>query len=242
MSNLIYSDDNVFNQENTQTIVNTINCVGVMGAGIALEYKLRFPEMFEYYVKRCRKHEVKIGIPYLYTHENISILNFPTKKHWRDGSELEWIELGLKYFKAHYKKWGITSIAFPKLGTEHGGLNWEDVNKLMVRYLDNLDISVVICLDKLDYQTGIFQHYLVGTVIKTLHEDELGNLWIGTSKKGLLKLDANENITHFNRSTDKNGILTDTNIEYIWHFLKKCYFYNNSVFTSCQKIKHFFTK
>lgn len=155
MSNLIYSDDNVFNQENTQTIVNTINCVGVMGAGIALEYKLRFPEMFEYYVKRCRKHEVKIGIPYLYTHENISILNFPTKKHWRDGSELEWIELGLKYFKAHYKEWGITSIAFPKLGTEHGGLNWEDVNKLMVRYLDNLDISVVICLDKLDYPKGI---------------------------------------------------------------------------------------
>lgn len=155
MSKLIYSDNDILNQGNAQTIVNTINCVGVMGAGIALEYKLRYPKMYEDYVLKCRKHEVMIGKPYLYKHNDKWILNFPTKKHWKDDSKLEWVEEGLIYFKENYKQWGITSIAFPKLGTKHGGLNWEDIKKIMELHLEDLDIPVYICLDNLEYPKGL---------------------------------------------------------------------------------------
>lgn len=154
MTGLIYSRDSIFNQ-NVQTIVNTVNCVGVMGAGIALECRLRYPEMFEDYIYRCQRKEVGIGKPYLYPYENLWILNFPTKLHWINKSKLEWIEEGLKYFRDNYKSGGIKSIAFPKLGCDRGGLDWEEVNNLMREYLENLDIDVYICLDELEEPKGI---------------------------------------------------------------------------------------
>lgn len=202
MSNLIYSDDSVFNQENAQTIVNTINCVGVMGAGIALEYKLRFPEMYEDYVKKCRKHEVTIGKPYLYKEKTKWILNFPTKKHWKDGSKLEWIELGLKYFKDNYKKWGVTSIAFPKLGTEHGGLNWEEVKKIMEFYLENIDIPVFICLDKFEYPKGLEKD--MTSYLNQLDEDYL--LKIGVAKHIVPKITKNLPVKRFRFLREIDGI------------------------------------
>jgi len=146
MTNLKYSDYSVFGTD-AQTIVNTVNCMGVMGAGIALEFRLRYPEMFEDYSKRCQNHEVKTGYPYLHKHDDIWILNFPTKHHWKYNSRLEWIEKGLKYCKDNYKREGIQSVAFPKLGTNKGGLIWEDVNELMKKYLKDIDIPAYICLD-----------------------------------------------------------------------------------------------
>ena len=154
MGKLVYSCDSIFNQ-NVQTIVNTVNCVGVMGAGIALECRLRYPEMFEDYVNRCQRREVRIGKPYLYKYEDFWILNFPTKNHWKYKSKLEWIEAGLKYFRDNYKKWEIKSIAFPKLGCDKGGLDWEEVNNLIEVYLENLDIDIYICLDELEDPNGV---------------------------------------------------------------------------------------
>ena len=152
---LHYTENTVFNV-NAQTIVNTVNCVGVMGAGLALEFQLRFPEMEKDYVERCRKKEVKVGKPCLYkNYETVWILNFPTKNHWKYPSKIEWIDEGLKYFSSNYQKGGITSIAFPKLGCSHGGLNWHDVSPLMEKYLQNLDIDVFICLDQEKEATGI---------------------------------------------------------------------------------------
>lgn len=81
-------------------------------------------------------------------------MNFPTKFHWKYKSKLEWIEEGLKYFRHNYKKWEVKSIAFPKLGCDKGGLDWEEVNYLMRSYLENLDIAVYICLDKLENPNG----------------------------------------------------------------------------------------
>lgn len=103
----------IFESE-AQTLVNTVNCVGVMGKGIALEFKKRFPDMFEDYVKRCDAKEVRLGRPYLFRRMFFPwILNFPTKDHWRSVSRLQDIVKGLEYLRQHYKKWGITSLAVP---------------------------------------------------------------------------------------------------------------------------------
>lgn len=152
---LKYYEGTVFNS-NAKTLVNTVNCFGVMGAGIALEFKLRYPEMFIKYQEMCKNGEYKVGRPKLHKLEEIQILNFPTKNHWRAPSKLEWIEEGLKYFSLNYKKANISSIAFPKLGTSNGGLKWDIVKPIMEKYLVELDdIEIIICLDDLSEAEGI---------------------------------------------------------------------------------------
>lgn len=87
-----------------QTLINTVNCVGIMGKGIALEFKKRFPEMFEDYVENCERKKVKSGIPYLYRSLfPPQILNFPTKDHWKSVSRISDIELRLQRLLQHYK-------------------------------------------------------------------------------------------------------------------------------------------
>lgn len=128
-----------------QTIVNTVNCVGVMGKGIALEFKKRWPAMVTDYEKRCSQKLVKPGVPYLYTDMlGASIINFPTKDHWRSSSRLADIEKGLELFVANYKKWNITSVAFPPLGCGNGGLEWELVGPIMYKMLSTINIPVEI--------------------------------------------------------------------------------------------------
>jgi len=127
-----------------QTLINTVNCVGIMGKGIAVEFKKLYPEMFEDYVKRCERHEVKPGIPYLYKASLFppQIINFPTKSHWRAASRVEDIEKGLKILVEKYKEWGVKSIAVPPLGCGNGQLLWETVGPLIFKYLSKLDIPV----------------------------------------------------------------------------------------------------
>jgi O-acetyl-ADP-ribose deacetylase (regulator of RNase III)/uncharacterized protein YwgA len=126
-----------------QTIVNTVNCVGVMGKGVALEFKKRFPEMFEDYEQRCRRREVKLGRPYLFKRLVPPwILNFPTKDHWRSVANLDAIVEGLRHLLQHYKEWEITSLAVPPLGCGQGQLEWRVVGPTLYRYLSKLDIPV----------------------------------------------------------------------------------------------------
>ena len=130
-------------QSKAQTWVNTVNCVGVMGKGIALEFKKRFPDMFEDYVARCARGEVQLGRPYLYKRTVLPwILNFPTKKHWRDVADLQAIVKGLEYLRDNYKQWGITSLAVPPLGCGQGQLEWRIVGPTLYRLLSTLDILV----------------------------------------------------------------------------------------------------
>jgi len=130
-------------ESTAQTLVNTVNCVGIMGKGIALEFKKRFPDMFEDYEARCRRGEVKLGRPYLYKSLFPPwILNFPTKDHWRSVARLEDITRGLEYLAAHYEVWGITSLAVPPLGCGQGQLEWRVVGPTIYRYLSRLDIPV----------------------------------------------------------------------------------------------------
>ncbi len=128
-----------------QTLVNTVNCVGVMGKGVALEFKNRYPEMFEDYLVRCGRREVRLGLPYLYRDlAGVSILNFPTKNHWRSSARLADIDSGLDHFVAHHAQWAITSIAFPPLGCGNGGLEWSEVGPLMFRKLRRLEIPIEV--------------------------------------------------------------------------------------------------
>lgn len=133
---------NIF-ESKAQTLVNTVNTVGVMGKGLALEFKKRFPEMFKDYADRCKRGEVRLGRPYLYIPLLPPyILLFPTKEDWRSVSRLSAIEEGLEHIKQNYKSWGITSIAVPPLGCGLGELDWSIVGPTLYRHLSELDIPV----------------------------------------------------------------------------------------------------
>jgi len=128
-----------------QTRVNTVNCVGIMGKGVAQGFKERFPAMFEDYARRCERKEVRLGEPYPYRDASaILIVNFPTKDHWRSPSRMSDIESGLDYLTAHIAEWGITSLALPPLGCGNGGLEWSEVGPLIFLKLHSLPIDVEV--------------------------------------------------------------------------------------------------
>src|SRR5712691_11551918 len=130
-------------ESKAQTWVNTVNCVGVMGKGVALGFKQRFPDMFTDYERRCKRGEVRLGQPYLFKQlVEPWILNFPTKQHWRQVTNLKDIIAGLEYLYAHYKDWGIKSLAVPPLGCGEGQLEWRVVGPTLYRFLSRLDIPV----------------------------------------------------------------------------------------------------
>lgn len=143
--NITFIRGNIFNSK-AQTIVNTVNCVGVMGKGIALVFKLRYPLMFDIYKKHCIEKHIGIGKLWLYNQQSNApwVLNFPTKYHWKYPSKMEYIEKGLQKFIDTYKEKNITSIAFPLLGTHNGGLEKEEVKPLMIKYLSKCDILVEV--------------------------------------------------------------------------------------------------
>ncbi len=130
-------------QSGAQTLVNTVNCIGIMGKGIALEFKKRFPVMYDDYVRRCGAGQVKLGEPYVFRRLVPPwILNFPTKDHWRSISRLEDIVRGLQYLERHYREWGVTSLAVPPLGCGQGQLEWRVVGPTLYRHLQSLTIPV----------------------------------------------------------------------------------------------------
>lgn len=156
---ITYLEGTVFNTD-ADAIVNTINCTGVMNAGVALEYSLRYPELLKEYEQKCKNNEITVGHIYYYKDKEKLIVNFPTKWHFKYPSKLEWIEEGLKDFVKTYKKYGIKIVAFTKLGTLNGGLDWNRVKLLMEKYLNNLEIPVYICLDNKKEAEGLEKEML----------------------------------------------------------------------------------
>lgn len=136
---------NIFNSDAT-CLVNTVNTVGVMGKGVALVYRLKYPDMFEEYKKVCASGELSIGRGWLYAPKNspITVYNFPTKRDWKQPSSLRYIEDGLAHFLDSYKDLGLQSAAFPLLGTENGGLDKKVVLPLMEKVLGRCDIPIEI--------------------------------------------------------------------------------------------------
>jgi len=128
-------------------LINTVNTVGVMGKGIAKDFKTYFPEMFDAYQKLCKSGEFTIGSLFYFRAPHKSILNFPTKRHWKQKSRIEDIEAGLAAFVAKYEQYSIQSIAFPQLGCGNGELDWEQqIQPLMEKYLRPLPIAIYIHL------------------------------------------------------------------------------------------------
>ena len=141
---ITYTEGDIF-QSSAKVLVNPVNTTGVMGKGLALEFKKRYPSMFEEYRTLCENAQFQVGDLWLYEAPDKWILNFPTKRHWREKSTLEIIEIGLQKFVAMFGEAGIESIAFPKLGSGLGGLDWEaQVRPLMEQYLQPLAIEILI--------------------------------------------------------------------------------------------------
>jgi len=139
-------------------IVNTVNCVGVMGKGVALQVKRRYPDVFEVYSRECKADRVRIGqmlaVPTNELHGPKWVINFPTKTHWKSPSRLSYIESGLPDLLRVVKELGIRSIAIPPLGAGNGGLAWSDVRPLICDTFDELeDVRV-----ELFEPTNAFRH------------------------------------------------------------------------------------
>ena len=126
----VYGD--LLKQRSVHAIVNTVNCVGVMGKGIALQSKKAWPANFRAYYNACNAGKVKPGRMFIYYTGNQYIINFPTKDHWREDSQIEFIQDGLVDLIKQIKELQILSIAIPPLGCGNGGLNWLEVKPLIV--------------------------------------------------------------------------------------------------------------
>ena len=129
-------------QAEADALVNTVNCVGVMGRGIALQFRKAFPQNFKSYEAACERKEVRPGRMFVHETGLLTgprfIINFPTKRHWKEKSRIEDIDSGLRALTKEVKDRGIRSIAVPPLGCGLGGLNWNVVRPRIIRAFDEL--------------------------------------------------------------------------------------------------------
>ena len=169
---ILYVQGDLF-QSPAQVLVNTVNTVGVMGKGVALQFKRHFPEMYAKYGELCEKGDFNVGSLWLYKTPNKWVLNFPTKKHWRQPSRIEYVESGMKKFVETYSSMGIHSIAFPPLGCGNGQLDFRSqVQPLMEKYLQPLPIEVFVYPEK---DNAFVEH---------LHPEEMRG-WLRTEPQSL---------------------------------------------------------
>jgi O-acetyl-ADP-ribose deacetylase (regulator of RNase III) len=154
---ITFTQGNLLNAD-VEALVNTVNTYGVMGKGIALMFKEAFPDNFKAYEAACRNKQVEVGHMFVTERRNLMggpkwIINFPTKKHWRNPSKLEWIKSGLEDLKRMVIEKGIRSIALPPLGSGNGGLGWRDVRPLITDALKTLgNVEIIVYEPTTKYQ------------------------------------------------------------------------------------------
>ncbi len=133
-------------KSSAEALVNTVNCEGYMGKGIAYQFKLQFPKNNEDYVRACKSGALAIGKLHYYKEKDKTIINFPTKNKWREKSHMEYIEKGLDQLVVLIQNLGLSSIAIPPLGSGNGGLIWAEVKLLIEKKLldlsDNIDVFI----------------------------------------------------------------------------------------------------
>lgn len=143
-----YTEGNLL-ESKAEALVNTVNLDGVMGKGIALQFKNQFPENFKAYKKACDNNEIAIGKSFVFVEETLLggqkiVVNFPTKTTWRKPSEYSYIEAGLEDLKQLIVQYNIRSIAIPPLGAGNGGLDWQEVRKRIEYYLKDVTCEVLV--------------------------------------------------------------------------------------------------
>lgn len=153
---ITYAKGNLLNAD-VEAVVNTVNTVGVMGKGIALMFKEAFPMNFKEYKAACKRDEVEVGRMFVTETGKLMgpkwIINFPTKKHWRQPTKMEWITEGLKDLKKVIENNNIRSVAVPPLGCGNGGLDWHDVRPAIEDALDSLSgVEVIVYEPTAEYQ------------------------------------------------------------------------------------------
>jgi O-acetyl-ADP-ribose deacetylase (regulator of RNase III) len=153
---IIFAQGNLLNAD-TEALVNTVNTVGVMGKGIALMFKEAFPDNFKTYEAACKSGDMRIGHMLVIERKDLIgpkwIINFPTKRHWRHPSKLEWIIEGLDDFKQVVMERGIKSVALPPLGSGNGGLAWEEVRPIIEAALQTMpEVDFVVYEPTSKYQ------------------------------------------------------------------------------------------
>jgi len=139
---------NIF-ESKAEALINTVNTVGVMGKGIALQFKKEFSYNFKEYAKACKEGKIGIGKLFVTKDRNLDlgeriIINFPTKKHWKNPSEYSFIEEGLVDLKKVIEQYEIKSLAIPPLGAGNGGLHWSKVKEILIETLSDLSIDIEI--------------------------------------------------------------------------------------------------
>lgn len=154
-----YKTGNLFDSE-AEALVNTVNTVGVMGKGIALQFKNMFPNNFKLYSHACKNKEVKIGRLFVTEEEALLagkkiIINFPTKTNWRLPSEYQYIETGLTELVKVLKEKNIKSIAIPPLGSGNGGLDWNKVKHILEKHLADIDCDIHVYEPSADIQEAL---------------------------------------------------------------------------------------
>ncbi len=143
---MIYSMKGNLLEDSAEVYVNTVNTVGVMGKGIALQFKQAFPDVFKQYAKDCKSGNVQVGKMHVVPVESLTnplfIIHFPTKKHWRNPSKLTYIQDGLRDLVKVVQELDVKSIALPPLGCGNGGLEWSVVRPLIIDAFEDVSVDV----------------------------------------------------------------------------------------------------
>lgn len=143
---IVFTKGDIF-EIDAEVLVNPVNCVGVMGAGLAKEFKARFPGHYEFYKENCDDGAVSIGQLGGGVYNDKHIVYLPTKLHWKDPSKLEYIEEALKSLKRHIINFKHSSVAIPALGCGLGGLDWKDVKQLIKDTLNDIDFCTIYAIE-----------------------------------------------------------------------------------------------
>jgi len=145
MAELVFLTGNIL-ESSAEALVNTVNCEGYMGKGLAYQFKKKFPETNKSYIEACKKRELKPGKLHTFKEDGKIIINFPTKNKWREKSKIIYIEEGMRALNDFIIKENIKSIAIPPLGSGNGGLKWEEVKQIILQYAytisKNVDIEI----------------------------------------------------------------------------------------------------
>lgn len=204
---IIYKTGNILDTD-SQCIVNTVNCEGYMGKGLAYQFKKTYPENEKAYIKACKTGQIAIGKVFLFEEDSKIIANFPTKDKWRLPSKMEYIKLGLSDLINKIMSKQIYSISIPPLGSGNGGLNWEDVKKEIESYFYDLSekIEVIVYEPSVNIQTNLKP--------KKAPKLSLSNYVVAKIESSLKYYDVN----------DKTYIRLQKSCYFFNHFYRKDYF------------------